>query len=203
MPVPLEDHVRLVLLENERGAKFFRAVREGWNDFAKAYPQRHRWIRKSSARHMVWEEVARRLKAVAADDPGIAVLEHRDTLSLIIEDEVLFRLKHADTALATQNVPTEEAVAFDDHDVDLFGYRGLQRVRLCYVLDQYETGLIWVGIAAHNKGQFLWKIELEDGGALAAPERLPVDEPDADTTRLARLKDDAKSDKDKKKKNDR
>jgi hypothetical protein len=198
MPVPLEEHVRLVLLENERGAKFYRAVREGWSAYEQLYPQRHSWIRKSSARHMVWEEVGRRLKAVAADDSGMAVLEHRDTLSLIIEDEVLFRLKHADTALMTQNYPTEEATAFDDHDVDLFGYRGLQRVRLCYVLDQYESGLIWVGIAAHDKGQFLWKIELDNGGALAAPERLPLEELDEDTARLARLKSAEKDEKKKK-----
>jgi hypothetical protein len=149
---------------------------------------------------MAWEEVALRLKAVAADDPDIVILEHRDTLSLIIENEVLLRLKHADMALMTQNYPTEEATAFDDHDVDLFGYSGLQRVRLCYVLDQFETKLIWVGIAAHDKGRFLWKIELDDGGAVAAPERLPVDVPDADTRRLARLKNDAKEGK---KKNER
>jgi hypothetical protein len=147
---------------------------------------------------MVWEEVARRLKGIAAEDPGIVVLEHRDTLSLIVDDEVLLRLKHADTALVTQNYPTDEATAFDDHDIDLFGYQGLQRVRLCYVLDQYETTLIWVGIAAHQKGQFLWKIELDDVGAVAAPERLPIEEPETDTARLARLKNNVEEKKKKK-----
>ncbi|CAM5275619.1 hypothetical protein ATER59S_00151 [Aquamicrobium terrae] len=198
MPLPLEDHVRLILLENERGLKFYNALVEGWDAFDKLYPQRHRWIRKSSTRHMVWEEVARRLKALAADDPGVVVLEHQDTLSLIIEDEVLFRLKHADPALITQNYPTPEAVAFDDHDIDLFGYEGLQRVRLCYVLDAYESALIWVGIAAHSKGHFLWKIELNNVGAVAAPERLPLAEKEADTTKLARLKKDSAEEKKKK-----
>jgi len=188
LPLPLEDHVRLVLLERERGTRLYKAVAEGWNSYEELYPQRHRWLRKSSARHMVWEEVARRLKAVAADDSDVTVLEHQDTLSLIIEDEVLLRLKHSDVALITQNYPTPEAEAFDDHDVDLFGHTGLQRVRLCYVLDTYETSLIWVGIAAHNKGKFLWKIELADTGAVAAPERLPLEHPETDTSKLARLK---------------
>lgn len=191
MPLPLEDHVRMVLLEHERGAKIYSAVVDGWNSYQELYPQRHRWIRKSSARHMVWEEVARRLKAIAVDDPGATVLEHQDTLSLMMDDEVLLRLKHADAALITQNYPTPEAEAFDNHDLDLFGRAGLQRVRLCYVLDTYETALIWVGIAAHNKGNFLWKIELAEFGAMAAPERLPLEETEADTTKLARLKADA------------
>ena len=77
---------------------------------------------------MVWEEVAARL-AQMADDAGVEVLEHRDTLSLIFDNEVMLRLKHADVALVTQNVPTGEAVEYDDHDADLFGRAELQRVR--------------------------------------------------------------------------
>jgi hypothetical protein len=73
----------------------------------------------------------------------------------------------------------------------LFGYAGLQRVRLCYVLDEFETSVIWVGIAAHNKGSFLWKIELGDSGAVAAPERLPLGDDDNDTGKLVRLKETA------------
>lgn len=202
MPIPLQDHVRMVLLENERGAKIFAAVVEGWKSYQDLYPQRHRWLRKSSARHMVWEEVARRLRGVASVDHGMTVLEHQDTISLIMDDEVLFRLKHADAALITQNYPTPEAEAYDNHDVDLFGYAGLQRVRLCYVLDKFETNLVWIGIAAHNKGNFLWKIELAEFGAVtASPARLPLEEKEADTAKLARLKDVAE-DKNKKKRNE-
>lgn len=188
MPLPLEEHVRLVLLENERGVKFHRAIDEGWRAFADLYPQRHGWIRKSSARHMAWEEIARRLSAVAVSDPGIIPVRHRDTLSLVVEDEVLFRLKHADTALVTQNYPTTEAELFDNHDVDLYGFNGLQRVRLCYVLDQFETKVVWIGVAAHDNGRFLWKIELDGAGAVAAPPVLPFVDSDTDTAKLARLK---------------
>lgn len=203
MPLPLEDHVRAVLLENERSVSFYKAVSEGWSAFEENYPLRHRWIRKSSGRHMVWEEVARRLKAVASNDSGIEVLEHQDTLSLILENEVLIRLKHADASLATQNYPTIEAQAFDDHDVDLFGYSGLQRVRLCYVLNQFESDLVWVGVAAHTKGKFLWKIELDRAGSVAEPARLPLSEEQADTARLARLRhpENGKADDRKNKKN--
>jgi hypothetical protein len=95
LPLPLEEHVRIVLLENERGSKIYRAVADGWASYRELYPQRHRWVRKSSARHMVWEEVARRLKSVADADPGMNIREHQDTLSIIVDDEVLFRVKHA------------------------------------------------------------------------------------------------------------
>ena len=96
MAVPLEDHVRQILLENGRGVKFHGAVAQGWAALSD-YPQRGRWRRKSTMRHIVWEEIVQRLLQIAADDPRIVPIEHRDTVSLIVEDEVLFRLKFADS----------------------------------------------------------------------------------------------------------
>lgn len=202
MPLPLEDHVRCVLLENERGNKFYKAVEQGFASFLSGYPERGRWRRKATARHLVWEEIGRNLISLADDDDGIKPIKHRDTLSLIVEDEVLFRLKHADIGLTTRNFPTPEAQAFDDHDADLYGYKGLQRVRLCYVLNRFESQLIWVGVAAHDHGRFLWKLELDGAGAVAAPVSLPLDEPASDTARLVRLKKPQQEESEKKKRDD-
>lgn len=193
MPIPLEEHVRQILLENDRGTKFQRAIAEGWAAFNAQYPQRHIWRRKASSRHMVWEEIVERLIKISVDDSDIKVIEHRDTVSLVVEDEILFRVKHADTSLATANYPTGEAVEFDDHSVDLYGFQGLQRVRLCYVPDQYQTNLLWSGVAATNMGKFLWKIELDEFGTVAAPERLPLPETTTNTAKLAKLKSNNQS----------
>ena len=188
MPLPLEEHVRQVLLENERGTHIFNAVHDGWKAFQDHYPQRHQWRRKSSSRHMVWEEVTKRLAAIASSDDGVSLVEHRDTVSIVVDNEVLLRLKHADPSLITRNYPTEEAQAFDDHQVDLYGFAGLQRVKLCYVADQFERNLIWVGIMASVNGRYLWKIELDGGGAVESPIQLPLTEPEQNTAKLAKLK---------------
>lgn len=187
MPLPLEEHVRLILDERNRGLRLFEAVASGWEAFLVNQPRRGLWRRKSSSRHMVWEEIADRLVQMV-DDDGVEVLDHRDTLSLIFDDELMVRLKHADVRLVTQNVPTGEAVEYDDHDVDLFGRSGLQRVRLCYVPNQFETKLDWIGVAAHYRRAFLWKIELGSEGIAAPAPRLPVQTPEVDTTKLVHLK---------------
>lgn len=192
MPIPLEEHVRQVLLENDRGEKFHQAIHQGWKAFNDLYPQHGRWRRKSSTRHMVWEEIVKRLIQVSYDDPDIHIVEHRDTISLVIEDEILFRVKHADTSLATANYQTCEAQEFDDHTVDLYGYKNLQRVKLCYIPDQFHTNLLWCGIAATSNGKLLWKIELDGVGVVTPPERLPLEEPTSDTAKLAKLKPNSK-----------
>jgi len=201
MPLPLEEHVRMILLERDRGAQIYQALMDGWSDFTSRNPDRSVWVRKSTARGLMWEAVARRLRAIAGQDDGVEIVLHQDTMSLVFDDEVLFRLKHADIGLMTQNYPTAEAADFDRHEVDLFGRSGLQRVRLCYVLNEFETEVLWVGIAAHSERKFLWKIELNNAGAVAAPLRLPVDIPEVDTTRLVRLKPQPSQEDKKDKKN--
>lgn len=193
MPVPLEDHVRQILLERDRGSKFHAAVATGWRSAIQKNPDRNWWRRKTTFRSVVWEEVTNELASVAAGDDNLEWLPHQDTVSIIAENEVLFRLKHADVALTTSNFPTAEATAFDDHDKDLYGYKGLQRVRLCYVPDRFENSLIWQGIAAHYNGVFLWNIELSEAGALAPIERLPLQEPKLDVSRIAKLRQDRNS----------
>lgn len=189
MPLPLEDHVRQTLLENDRGAKLYNAAMDGWQAFKELYPNRHRWRRKSASRHMVWEEVVQRLAEVAANDDDIHFVEHQDTVSMVIEGEVLFRLKHADMALVTHNYPTAEAQKYDDHEIDdLFGFSGVQRVKLCYVPDQYMEELVWVGIAAYDQGKLIWRIELQDSGIVKPVAELPLQQPDTNTERLAKLK---------------
>ena len=189
MPLPLQDYVKQVLLENDRASQIYRAVHRAWNASTEEYPQRARWLRKSTFRGIVWEAAVRELASISNVDPDFRLVEHRDTASFILEDAVLFRFKHADVTLATANYPTPEASSFDSHDIDLYGFVGLQRVELCYVLNEFETSIIWVGISARFDKTHLWKIELSDSGILAPFAELPLNEEvESDTARLAKIK---------------
>lgn len=199
MALPLEHYVQQVLLENGRAGLIFEAVSRAWNAVSTKYPERSRWQRRSTFRNLVWEEAIRELGSISFSDPGFRVVFHRDTVSFVLEDAVLMRFKHADVSLTTANFPTGEAVDFDDHDVDLYGFKGLQRVNLVYVPNEFETDLLWVGISARSKGSQLWKLELSTAG-LAATARLPFLEPEVDPSRIAKIKQHPNVDK---KKNNR
>jgi len=189
MPLPLKEFVHQVLLENGRAPLIYQALIRAWRTTADKYPERARWRRKSTFRGLVWEEVVRELAEIGISDADFQIVEHRDTASFIMEDAVLFRVKHADLTLSTTNYPTSEAASFDKHEVDLYGYIGLQRVELCYVLNEFETDVIWVGISARANGKHLWKIELSDSGIMAEPETLPLESaPETDPASLAKLK---------------
>ena len=148
----------------------------------------------------MWEEALRELIALTTNDTDFKFVEHRDTASFILEDSVLFRFKHADVSLSTANYPTSEASSFDRHDLDLYGYAGLQRVELCYILNEFETAVIWVGVSARVDGTHLWKIELNKTGVLMPVAELPLPEPEADPAKLAKIKKPEPQEEEKKKK---
>lgn len=202
MPTPLHDYVQHVMLERGRGIHLYQAVKSAWDEATESYPERSRWQRKSTFRGIVWETAVRKIGELSFEDPDFKVVYHRDTASFIVEDAVLIRFKHGDLELSTSNFPTAEAKDFDNHAVDLYGFKGLQRVELVYVLNEFETELVWVGIAAHSSGKFLWKLELSAEGIVPAPATLDVDVPEGDTAKLARLKrEDAKDRQEKRKDN--
>ncbi|EPE95690.1 hypothetical protein [Rhizobium grahamii] len=204
MPLPMRTVVNELLVKNDRATKIYEAVHRAWDRAVELYPQRAVWLRKATFRGIVWEHVVRELNSLASADPGIAPLFHRDTASFIIDNVILFRFKHASVSLATANYPTPEAVAYDDHEMDLYGYEGLQRVELCYVLNEFETEVIWVGISARNNGEFLWKIELTSDGIAIPMQPEFFNDDEFDPLRIASFKqpksDEAEQNKDKKKK---
>jgi hypothetical protein len=144
------------------------------------------WRRKSTRAHAVWEEAVAKLIELLADDPGVHVENHHDTVSFIFDDKVLLRLKKADTTLRSSNVRTALADLFDVHDADLFGFRGLQRVEAVYVLNRFETKIAWAGIVATEREMHLWHFELTDAIAENI-EQLPLQRKET-TAALAKLR---------------
>ncbi len=151
MATPIKDFVRQVLAENSRDINLLTAIRYGW-DRRTAYPNHARWRRRTTRAHAVWEETIDKFIELLADDDGVHVERHYDTVSFIFDDAVLLRLKKADTMLRSRNVQTALSDLFDDHDVDaLPGFAGLQRVEAVYVLNRFETRIDWAGVVATDQ----------------------------------------------------
>jgi hypothetical protein len=189
LPKPLKEYVQQVLAEHGRDEKIRQAFAHA-NSVVNAAAKSATWRRKGTRRALFWEEAVDKLIELTADDPGLVVIDHHDTVSFIFEDAVLVRLKKAGVSLHTSNYPTPLAQLFDDHTFDLFGYTGLQRVEAVYVPNRFDSEIIWTGIVAHEGDVHLWAFELEPPAAQVAalPPPLAVQAED-----LAKVKDHAKN----------
>jgi hypothetical protein len=192
------EYVQQVMAEHGRGWKTLEALHFG-SAAVLADADNGWWRRKSTRRGIFWENAVNKLIELTADDPQRQIVRHHDTVSFIFEDAVLVRLKKADMALRSSNYPTGQARLFHEHETDLFGYVGLQRVEAVYIPNRFDTGIVWAGIVAREKNVHLWHFEL------TAPTATPVVPLPAPVTpapeTLARLRNQSDDDKNKKNEN--
>jgi hypothetical protein len=179
MPRPVEPVVKEVLKKNNRGLLLRKSMVSAWDAMIANYPDRAWWRRKSTRAALVWEHAVNNSIAALHEDKGVFVQRHYDTVSFIIDDVVLLRLKKADIELITGNVQTLLASLFHDHRSDLFGYQGLQRVEAAYVLNRFENAMAWVGIVAREKNRHLFHFEFDE---LSGPIEMPLPFPEPPKT---------------------
>jgi hypothetical protein len=167
MAHPVESVIRETLRKQQRGVRLRAAMTGAWQTLKDDFPDRAWWRRKSTRAAIVWEEAVNNAIASFSDDKGINPVRHFDTVSFVVDDAVLIRLKKVDMELRSSNVQTVLSSMFHRHDADLFGYSGLQRVEAAYVLNKFETDMAWVGIVAREKKTNLFHFEFSELGAAA------------------------------------
>lgn len=166
MSKPSLDRVQQVLSVRDRGLILRRGISRAWATVREKYGDAAWWRRKTTTAGLVWEYAVENVISGLEGDDGARTLPHDDTVSFILDDEVLVRLKRADLQLKSRNYPTLQALLFHDHAVDLFGHNGLQRVEAAYVLNRFQTDIDWIGVVARNGRRPLWNFELEERSAV-------------------------------------
>ena len=160
MPTPDRDTVQEILFRNDRDLKIREAVSQAWIDVQEKYPDRAWWRRATTLRAVMWEHSVDRVMGVVGDDNGLAAIQHYDTASFIADDKVFFRLKKADRKLFSSNYPTPLANMFHQHEADLYGHEGFQRVEIVHTFNKFYTALNWIGVVARDDGKIIWDFEL-------------------------------------------
>lgn len=190
---PSQEQVQAILAKHGRAQAFRDAFQYGWEETHRRIPEIASFVRVTSKRVIVLEFALQRLKRLLADDPGFLMLRHLDTVSIVLDGEVLLRLKKADRNRRTSNLPTRQSELFHCHQQDLFGQPGVSRVQAIYVPNDRETGIDWTGVVAKSaSGDVLWEIEFTDEISAESVECLPR-EPEREEGPVVKLKDTAQA----------
>src|SRR5918996_2341048 len=128
MPTPDETLVRATLEKHGRGTRLRAALATAWGTFKSKYPDQAWWRRKSTRAGLMWEHSVANAIASFQDDNDVRPVPHHDTMSFVMDDLVLVRVKKASIELRSSNIQTVLASLFHQHTVDLFGNSGLHRV---------------------------------------------------------------------------
>jgi hypothetical protein len=185
MPIPSEATVRPVL--DEIREQVVTAIREAWEDWL-ASDRNGVWRYKRSRANFVWEQIIERANNALLGHDAVHVIDGHETMKFLVRDTVLFRFKKADESGRSSNVATQLALAFHDHDEDLFGLPEVQRVEIVYKLNRLETQIDDICVVARNGDQIAWDYSLLDAGEAVVSLPLPEPKPERPAASIVKLK---------------
>ncbi|WP_146636286.1 hypothetical protein [Nioella nitratireducens] len=163
------------------------AIREAWEDWL-ASDFNGVWRCKRSRANFVWEQIIERANNALLDHDAVHVIDGHETMKFLVRDIVLFRFKKADETGRSSNVATQLALAFHDHEQNLFGLPEVQRVEVVYKLNRLETQIDDICVVARNGDRIAWEYSLLDAGEAAVPLPLPEAKPERPAASIVKLK---------------
>jgi hypothetical protein len=185
MSIPSEATVSPIL--DEIRDRIVSAIQEAWDDWMES-DYNGVWRCKRSRANFVWEQIIDRAHAALLDHDGVHVIDGNETMKFLVRDTVLFRFKKADETGRSSNVATQLALAFHDHEKDLFGLPEVQRVEVVYKLNRLETQIDDICVVARNGDLIAWEYSLLDAGEAAVPLPMPEPKPDRPAAVIVKLK---------------
>ncbi len=185
MPIPSESTVRPIL--DEIRDQIVTAIREAWDDWL-ASDYNGIWRCKRSRANFVWEQIIERAHASLLEHDAVHLIDGNETMKFLVRDTVLFRFKKADETGRSSNVATQLALAFHDHEQDLFGLPEVQRVEVVYKLNRLETQIDDTCVVARNGDQIAWEYSLLDASEAAVPLPMPEPKPERPAAAIVKLK---------------
>lgn len=154
-----KENFQKLLSKNGREDIIYNAVIGGWKDY-QASSEFNKWKRKGTRASIVWERMIDRALGEFDGAEGINIVERDDTVSFVFDEVLLLRFKKGDSNKISSNYPTSLALSFHKPNKDLFGYEGVRRAEVIYVLNDRETEIESVNIVARNGKSITWEFEL-------------------------------------------
>lgn len=156
MTTPVQSHVMANL--SPLSDDLVDIVQEAWRRWRK-HDFAARW-RKRGRANFLWEEMVDLAQIRFQPGSGVVAIEKGETVSFVVNQQVLFRFKKGDETGVSSNVRTAQAVAFHDHGQVMLDMPQVSRVELVYQLNQLETAVLDIMIVARQGKAVLWKHSL-------------------------------------------
>ena len=185
MTLPNQAAVRPVL--DEIRGHIVASIHKAWDDWT-ASDHVGVWRCKRSRANFVWEQIVERAHAALSDNDTVHVIDGHETMKFLVQDAVLFRFKKADDSGRTANVATQLALAFHDHEQNLFGLPEVLRVEVVYKLNKLETSIQDICVVARDGDQVAWEYSLLDADDVVQPLPMPSPEPERPAAKIVKLK---------------
>jgi hypothetical protein len=137
-----------------------RIIDQAWADYL-TIPFRHRFLFARTRANIVFDLIAGSLLQEFHDNPNIRIIQKDETIRVLINGRVLFRVKKANEDGLGSNVPTQAVMEFILQEPEIPGrLPELVKVEICYFEDQVGAEIASVAVTARDGDRLLWSYEI-------------------------------------------
>jgi hypothetical protein len=150
--------------------RIHRVIDQAWADYLTT-PFRHRFLFARTRANIVFDLIAGYLLEEFDEDPKVKIINKDETIKVMINDRVLFRIKKANESGLGSNVPTQAVMEFILQESLFAGILPeVVKVEICYFEDQVGAEIASVAVTARDCDSLLWSYEINrhEPGAVGA-----------------------------------
>jgi hypothetical protein len=150
--------------------RIHRVIDQAWADYLTT-PFRHRFLFARTRANIVFDLIAGYLLEEFDEDPKVKIINKDETIKVMINDRVLFRIKKANESGLGSNVPTQAVMEFILQESLFAGILPeVVKVEICYFEDQVGAEIASVAVTARDGDSLLWSYEINrhEPGAVGA-----------------------------------
>lgn len=148
---PFEPTIRAVVL----------GAWDDWRELAKGGAD---MFRRRTRANIVHDFMIQRAIASLEGISGVNIIHRDQTTKFLFEDEVLLRFKKGNAMGFGSNIETKAVLDFIDPMAVIPGLPDAQKVEVVYTLNDIETTVYQISIAARDHNTLLWSYNLEGSG---------------------------------------
>ncbi len=174
-----EEFVRWKLAPYE--GRIRRVIDGAWSQYL-AIPCRHKFLYPRTRANIVFDLIAGSLLAEFDGDLTVHLIHKNETIKLLVGDEVLCRVKKANSSGLGSNIYTQEVMDFIRQEPSIPGLLGeVHKIEICYFEDPTGAEIASVHVTARDNDVKLWSYEIDrdERGASADVVPFPKVAPDA------------------------
>ncbi|MCZ8312382.1 MAG: hypothetical protein O9320_16165 [Magnetospirillum sp.] len=182
--VPTEHHAQSILSRYER--KLCEIINTAWSQVSNL-PGRASYDYKRTIAVLMHQHVMNEVRAEFGESKDVRLLEEHETIRLLINREIVVRLKKMDRRGYTRAQPTQATLALTNELPLPFAYEDLPDIHTIdfgYVLNELETKIEYILVAARLGESVVWSYQPDhDAGEAVVASINPTAPPSIGTPR--------------------
>jgi len=160
----------------------------GWNDYTTRYSAETHLHETRTKANLIRDHIVYHARREFCDKPGVVLREFNGLFLVEVDGKLSIRFKKLDCGLRSSNIPTQQALAFNQQLLLPGIPPAPTRLNAGYVPNEWWTDIKGLFVVCPNGNGVEWSIEIAESESTPAISEFPMPTHDSATTATPRVR---------------